>query len=134
MFAKRAATIWLIILVIGTLLVLVNAIRAAQVSHDELSQQLLSHQLYDVQQTQLSHDHQIATNTQHLMDVDRRLEAIEKQDITGRLAKIETTMNENQAYLRSTVGGTILVLVGLAIQFIFTRRLHSRLRVQEEES
>ena len=43
-------------------------------------------------------------------------------------------MNENQAYLRSTVGGTILVLVGLAIQFIFTRRLHSRLRVQEEES
>jgi len=133
MFAKRAATMWLVILTIGTLLVLVNAIKAAQVSRDELSQQLLSHQLYDVQQAQFAHDRQIATNTEHLIDVDRRLVALENQDISSRLSKIETTMNENQAYLRSTVGGTILVLVGLAVQFVFTRRLHSRLSVQEEK-
>jgi len=121
----------MLVLVVGAILVLGNAIRAAQVSHDSLAQQLYSHQLYDVQQAQLSQDRQIATNTQHLIDTDRRLVALESQDISARLSKIETTMNENQGYLRSTVGGTFLMLIGLAVQFMFTRRLHSRLNAKE---
>jgi hypothetical protein len=130
---NRASLIWIVTLIVGAILVLGNAIRAAQISHDEISQQLLNHELYDIQQTQLAHDHQIATNTQHLTDIDRRLEGIEKQDINGRLKVIETTMNENQGYLRSTVGGTFLMLIGLAVQFVFTRRLNSRLSAKERK-
>lgn len=130
----KLATSFIVIIVLGFFFVATNAVIARQTSreHQMISEDLRDHSLYELEKTQVEQDKQIAVNTQHLSEVDRRLNTIEGMQVEKRLATIENTMNENQGYLRSLVGGILVLIAASGVQFFITRRLHGKIKERSD--
>jgi len=96
---------------ITLIVMLTMGARAAQISRDEARLMEDEH---------ASMENKITTNTEHLVEIDRRLERLENYNLDTRLARVETTNDINKQLLIAC----LLALMGLILERIL---FHSRL-------
>lgn len=91
---------------------------------DAVTHQDLDHKLDIIYAGQGTQDHQISINTEHLKDLDARMEALEHQDVAARLARLEVVVNTNQQIL---IGVIISVLASaiFGIWVLVNRKLRN---------
>ena len=111
MSSRKSNGLWILIIAITFFFVVANAMRGAQLSKQDLERR------QDVQfRQQSATDSVLAADTEKLSALDHRVTEIEQQKLGERMAAVETTINENQIMLRSSVVGIALLIAGMFIR------------------